>query len=180
MAAGRSAQLARMREKRAALRKQLWGDLDPGHFWHRKTHDGYMTTPRTMPLVLQIIDTLTNGKPASSTYFSLWSRTRDDDSMVIIDNPKDFSLEAGFSGSRSVTTWTSRMRLLQDLHFIEAQKGTHEFHYVLIWNPHLVIKRLFAENKIQDKEFYNFFVARSIEIGCKDFMENKDQPLNSD
>jgi hypothetical protein len=72
------------------------------------------------------------------------------------------------------------MRLLQDLHFIEAQKGTHEFHYVLIWNPHLVIKHLFAENKIQDKEFYNFFVARSIEIGCKDFMENKDQPLTSD
>ncbi|MYL85217.1 hypothetical protein GTA51_19145 [Desulfovibrio aerotolerans] len=174
MAAGRSAQLARIREKRAALRKQLWGDLDPGHFWHRKTHDGYVTTPRTMPLVLQIIDTLTNGKPASSTYFTLWSRTKDDDSMVIIDDPKELSLEAGFSGSRSTTTWTTRMRLLKDLKFIDTKEGKHEFHYVLIWNPHLVLKYLFSEKKIPDKEFYNFLIARSIEIGCKDFMDKQE------
>lgn len=36
-----------------------------------KEYDGFTTIPRTMPLIMNIIDDLTKAKPASSNYFAL-------------------------------------------------------------------------------------------------------------
>ena len=174
MATGRT-QISKIREKRAALRKELWGNLDPSWLWNRKTHNGFITIPRTMPIILQIIDDLSKGTPASSAYFALWCRSLDDDSMIEIKDRNEFALESGFSGSRAVSTWTARMKLLRDLQFIDTKEGSHEFSYVLIWNPHLVLKSLASNKKIPRMEFYNSLVKRAIDIGCKDFIEAKSE-----
>ena len=49
---------AKIQKKKKALRKQLWGDIDPDTIWNRKLNDGYTTIPRTMPIVFQIMDDL--------------------------------------------------------------------------------------------------------------------------
>jgi hypothetical protein len=174
MATGRT-QISKIREKRAALRKELWGNLDLSWLWNRKTHNGFITIPRTMPIILQIIDDLSKGTPASSTYFALWCRSLDDDSMIEIKDRNEFALESVFSGSRAVSTWTARMKLLRDLQFIDTKEVSHEFSYVLIWNPHLVLKSLASNQKIPRMEFYNSLVKRAIDIGCKDFIEVKSE-----
>jgi hypothetical protein len=62
------------------------------------------------------------------------------------------------------------MKRLVELGFIDAQTGPNgPFSYILIWNPHLVIKRLRDEGKYQiANELYNALIARLIEIGATD------------
>jgi hypothetical protein len=67
-------------EKQLAQRELLWPGAEPG-LWHRKANKGFATIPKTMPLILQIMDDLSNGKPLSATYLGLWCETRDN-SMV--------------------------------------------------------------------------------------------------
>ena len=45
---------AKIKKKKQALRKQLWGEIDPGTIWNRTLNDGFTTIPRTMPIVFQI------------------------------------------------------------------------------------------------------------------------------
>jgi uncharacterized protein YydD (DUF2326 family) len=50
---------ARVREQRG----KLWPDVDfYNYLWHRKRNDGFVTIPRTMPLIIGIIDDLTKGR----------------------------------------------------------------------------------------------------------------------
>jgi len=58
-------------QKQLDQREALWPKAEP-RLWHRKVHDGFTTIPKTMPLVLQITDEMSNGKPLSATYLSLW------------------------------------------------------------------------------------------------------------
>ena len=62
--------------KQLELRETLW----PGHepfLWNRKINKGFATIPKTMPLILKIMDELTKGAPVSSTYLTLWCQTWD-------------------------------------------------------------------------------------------------------
>ena len=42
--------------KQLKLRDQLWPGLDEARLWTRLKKDGFTTIPRTMPLILQIMD----------------------------------------------------------------------------------------------------------------------------
>ena len=78
-----------------------------------------------------------------------------------------FASETGFSGERAVTTWKQRMKILQELGFIDAKPGASgDFHYVLILNPHIVIQKL--KEKIQDSRYRQIY-SRALDIGAKDF-----------
>lgn len=54
------------------LRARLWPHITDLHLWCRQHHDGFVTIPRTMPIILSIMDDLANGQPVSSTYLELW------------------------------------------------------------------------------------------------------------
>src|SRR5690606_37948711 len=133
--------------------------------WHRKRCHGFITIPRTLPLIMNIIDTLSKARPAGPTYFGLWSRTYDE-SLVILENPMLAAFEAGFSGERAVTTWKQRMRTLVELGFIRTKPGSAgDFHYVLLLNPHRVVWSL--KDKIQPQLFMQLH-DRALDIGAKD------------
>lgn len=166
---GRTAQKSKMQKRLEALRDQLWGKLDPDTLWNIN-NKSFVSIPRTMPHILKLIDELTVGTPASSAYFSLCCRNWFDNSMVEVKDRSEMAFESGFTGPRAVTTWTSRMRLLRKLGFIDAKESDHEFRYVLILNPHVVLKRLASENKIPRMEFYTAMVGRGIETSGKDFI----------
>ncbi|MES9853628.1 MAG: hypothetical protein ABW170_17565 [Candidatus Thiodiazotropha sp. L084R] len=158
----------KIQKKKQALRKQLWGDIAPETIWNRKLNDGYTTIPRTMPIVFQIMDDLSEkSKPISSTYFSLWCRVFDE-SFIEIKSPDEMAFESGYSGQRAVSTWKARMKILSNLGFIDAKEGASgQYNYVLLKNPYMVIKEHYKNKKIQEGKF-NALFARAQEVGAQD------------
>jgi hypothetical protein len=155
-----------------ALREQLWPDVPEKRLWDRRNHKktkGFMTVPRTMPLVLSIMDDMAGGRPVSSTYLELWSRSSDE-CLVILSKHRDMAFHAGFCGQRGERTWCDRMKLLQELGFIDIKPGpSGQVSYALIYNPYLVIKGHHddcAPGLREDK--YNALVARALEIKATD------------
>ncbi len=154
-----------------ALRKHLWPDIQEAQLWHRKKSDGYTTIPRLLPLILQMMDDMSKNKPISSTYLELWCRTYDL-SIVTLAKQDELAFHAGFAGQRKISTWKERLKILQNLGFIDIQSGpSGPMSYALIWNPYHVIKKLY-ENKHPgiSTEAYNALYARALEIKAKDLM----------
>lgn len=157
--------ISKGQEKAKALRDSCWPDLDEKRLWNRNRFNGFTTIPRTLPLIMNIIDALTLSKPSGRVYFVLWCRAFDE-ALLVIDNPTTLAFEAGFTGERALSTWKDRMRSLVDLGFIEAKDGpTGAFHYVLLLNPHKVVWLL--KDKIQEGMFRQL-QARAIDIGASD------------
>jgi|SRR6185437_7341248 len=157
--------VSKAQERALQLRQDFWSDISEDSLWHRKKHAGYTSIPRTMPILMNIIDALSKNQPAGRTYFVLWSRTYDE-SLLIIDNPMTLAWEAGFSGERALSTWKQRMRTLESLGFILAKDGAAgAFHYVLLLNPHQVVWKL--KDRIQEQMFRQL-IDRANDIGAKD------------
>jgi hypothetical protein len=129
----------RIREQRA----KLWPDVDfKKQLWHRKRNDGFITIPRTLPLIISIIDDLTKGGPAGMTYAELWCRSFDE-MYVSLSKSKEMAFCSGFIGQRAERTWAEKIRKLAELGFIKIQSGqAGPLSHALIMNPYLVIKRM--------------------------------------
>lgn len=158
-------------QKQLDQREALWPKSEP-HLWHRKIHDGYATIPKTMPLILQIMDEMSKGKPLSATYLGLWCATWDN-SFVNINRPQEMAHGAGFSGQRAEYTWSARMKILHDLGFIDIKPGKcGPISHVIIWNPHLIIRGHY-ERKTPGlvEASYNMLLDRALEVGAKDMTE---------
>lgn len=162
----------RIEAKRRGLRDQLWPELEEDQLWNRKTAAGFITISRTMPLIAKILDELSEQGPLSTTYLELWCRSHDE-AIVEIRNPQEHAFFAGFTGQRSVQTWSRRMKALQELGFIETKSGASgEFNYVLLLNPHKIISKLVKEERITMKQdSLNALRARLIDVGAKDVNE---------
>src|SRR5207244_6996453 len=165
--------ISKGKERALLMRTENWPELPEERLWNRSRCHGYTTVPRTLALVMNIIDQLTKNQPAGRTYFGLWCRTYDE-SVVIIENPMSLAFEAGFTGERAVTTWRQRMQALLELGFIDAKPGSSgDFHFVLLYNPHWVAWQL--KPKIQSQAFMQL-TDRAVDIGAKDFIEFRQSP----
>jgi hypothetical protein len=169
--------MSAVREKNAITKKQLaqrellWPGSEPW-LWHRKANKGFATIPKTMPIILQIMDDLSNGKPLSSTYLGLWCETWDN-SMVNASKHQEMAHASGFTGQRAVYTWGARMQLLQALKFIDIKPGNSgPISHVLIWNPHRVI-RWHHDQKTPGlvEANFNALLSRALDIGANDMMD---------
>src|SRR5689334_16162213 len=87
-------------EKQLLLRSKLWPHLDEGRLWVRTKQAGFTTIPRTMPLILHIMDAMSKGKPVSSTYLELWCRAFDE-CFVTMNRPLELAFHSGFAGQRA-------------------------------------------------------------------------------
>jgi hypothetical protein len=163
-----AAKKTKMADRAKGLRENFFPEIAQEWLWLRKRNDGYTTIPRTLAMVMAIIDSLSKNKPCGLTYFVLWCRAWDDP-LLTIENPAVFAAEAGFSGERAVITWRQRMKTLKDLGFIACKEGASgEYHYVLILNPHLVIWK--ERDKIAQSLVMKLF-DRGHEIGAKDLID---------
>ena len=164
MAATTKKQLSKIQRQKAELRKSLWPELDEQRLWDWRNTAGWLNIPRAFPLLLQIMDRMSNGKPVSATYLDLWCRTYND-SFVVASNPRQMAFFSGFTGERAEHTWVSRVRILANLGFIDIKDGpSGPINYVLIWNPYEVMKRLRTEGRV-DTRSYNALMERMIEVG---------------
>ena len=148
------------------IRSQCWPELDDSQLWYRKEKAGFVTIPRALPYFHVIMNSMSKGKPVSSTYFGLWCRVFDQ-SIIIIENPEKMAFEAGYTGQRAVVTWKERMRILMDLGFIDAKPGASgDYNYVLLFNPYLVVKRLYENKQLPEEREYFALFDRATEIGA--------------
>lgn len=157
-------------QRQLDLRARLWPTFTDGHIWRRKHHDGFTTIPRTLPLILDILNDMAGGQPVGTTYLDLWCRAYDE-CFVTLSKPREMAFHAGFSGQRGERTWRGRMRILEGLKFIDIKEGASgPMSYALIFNPYLVIRRHHEQKHPGVREDkYNALVDRAIEIGAKDF-----------
>lgn len=156
-------------KKIETLKQKLWPDVIDGELWNRKVNDGFFTIPRTMPIIMSIIDDLTKGSPASSVYLELWSRAYDE-MYVSLGKSQEMSYHSGFTGQRAVRAWSERVRSLQKLGFIGLKEGTSgALSHAIIYNPHVAIERLHRNNHpglLESK--YMALLERGTEIGAED------------
>lgn len=156
-------------KKIESLKGKLWPNTIEGEVWHRKRNDGFFTLPRTMPLIMGIIDDLTKGTPASGVYLELWSRAYDE-MYVSLSKAPEMAYHSGFTGQRAVRAWSDRIKKLHSLGFIGLKEGSAgPLSHALIYNPHVVIERLRKANHpglIESK--YMALVERGNEIGAED------------
>ena len=103
------------------LRDNLWPDARE-RVWDYQKSDGWLNIPRSMPVILRILDYLTKRQPVSATYFELWCRTYNN-GFVRANQPRDMAFFSGFSGERAEHTWLSRIEKLHELGFIDIKEG---------------------------------------------------------
>lgn len=158
-------------QKQLAQRDLLWPEAKLC-LWDRLANKGFATIPKTMPIVLQVMDDLSNGKPVSSTYLGLWCDTWDN-SMVNITKPQDMAHAAGFTGQRATYTWGGRMQILKQLNFIDIKPGrSGPISHVLIWNPHHVIRWHHAQKTPGLVEAnFNALLERALDVGANDMLD---------
>jgi hypothetical protein len=150
--------------RRAELIERFW----PGaasDLWHRTTEDGYTTVPRTLGLIMSLIENLGDGRDASRVYFDLWCR-QFDDSLVELTDEEEFAFSCGYeTAGRGVRTWRERMDVLCKLGFIRNQPvGNRKFGYILLRHPHLVVQELRQAGKISES-WWGAFMKRIAEVG---------------
>jgi hypothetical protein len=167
-------QLSKIQRQKASLRDSLWPNLDQDKLWVYTKSDGWLNIPRAFPLILQIMDRLSKGKPVSATYLDLWCRTYND-SFVVASKPREMAFFSGFSGERAERTWASRIRILADLGFVDIKDGPNgPISYVLLWNPYAIVKSLHVAGRVDTKS-YNALIERMIEIRASDLQDQTDQ-----
>jgi len=156
-------------QRQLELRGRLWPDVKEDHLWLRKKRQGFTTIPRSMPLLLDIMDDLAKGQPVAMVYLELWCRAFDE-CFVTLSRSKEMAFHSGLSGQRGERTWRARMKILADLGFIKVQNGASgPLSYALIMNPYMVVSKLKDEKHPglrADK--FNELQARASEIGADD------------
>ena len=158
------------------LRNSLWPDADV-RIWNYKTSDGWLTIPRSMPLILRIMDSHSKGQPVSATYLDLWCRTYNN-GFVTTNRRHEMAFFSGFDGERAQRTWLARIKILQELGFIDIKDGSSgKSSYILIENPYRAIKKL-KDNGLIFEKYWNALVARMLEIGATDIDDLIDKRLS--
>lgn len=156
------------------LRKRIFPDIEDDDIWNWKNEDGFATVPRTLPHFGKIMDSLSKGKPLSSTYIALWCRLWDESGIIKNTNSSELAWESGFSGQRAVTTWRMRMKKLTDLGFIRIKKfGTEEYGYIVLMHPYDVSKTLYKNGEGYDNHLYEMLKIRADQIGGADLEEDE-------
>lgn len=169
MAPTSSKRSQRITARLVGLRDQLWPTLDEKQLWQRRVAKGFTTVPRTLPLMLRIMNEMSPGKPLDSTYLDLWSCSHEE-CFVVIKDQTERAFHAGFSGQRSASTWRERIRKLCELRFIDLKSGPcGPVSYVLIWNPYHVIRdHRLRKHPLLQEDSYNALLARMSEVGATD------------
>jgi hypothetical protein len=155
-------------QRQIEARQKLWPDVSPRMLWDRKESDGFVTVPRVMPLMMSIMDDLSDkGFPVGQTYFEMWARLYDE-LFLTLNRPEEMAFHAGFSGQRAVRTWKDRVKRLANLEFIGLKEGPlGEFSYAIFYNPYHVIKRHYLAGKVSGQK-WQAMVVRANEVGAFD------------
>jgi len=151
--------------RRVRLREELWPGVS-SQLWNRKKEKGFCTIPRTLPLIMRLIDALSGkGRNASQVYLDLWCRAFDE-AFVEISDEEAFAFSSGFdSPGRNIRSWRERIEALTALGFLQvAPNGSRKFGYALILDPHKVVRKLHEEGQVPPN-WWGAYTKRVSETG---------------
>jgi len=162
-------------QRQLEARAKLWPDVTGDMLWERTEREGFVTMPRTMPLMMSIMDDLSGkGFPVGQTYLEMWSRLYDE-LFLTLNRPEEMAFHAGFSGQRALRTWKDRVDRLAELGFIGLKPGPlGDRSYAIFYNPYHVIKRAYQKKDVQEAK-WQALVIRANEIGAFDFDDIDDE-----
>jgi hypothetical protein len=135
--------------RRATIRQSHFAGLD---LWTGEKETGWFPMPRTLPLILSLIDSkdISDKKKSSSVYLELLSRHRSD-GVIEMGKESEHAFAAGYQGSRAIRTWRERMLLLEKHHFIVTKQiGNDRFGYVALTHPSTAVHRLHGEKRVPE------------------------------
>lgn len=153
-----------------------------GRLWD-KSSGGFVTIPKTMPIICRILDEMSKNQPLSDTYRMLWAYTWNNNAFARLNKTSEMAFAAGFQGQRGERTLRDRLKKLEALGFIEIRaQASNPMGLVFIPNPHEVILRLRDAQENSDEagraklpfmrdETYFAFLERALDINCKDVAE---------
>jgi hypothetical protein len=157
--------------KRESKHKQIREEFFSGFadkVWSLKTNKeekGWWTIPRTMPLIMTLLNILDKKGNMSRVYLELWCRAFDE-GIVEVTDEEIHAYACGFLSSRGARTWRERIVMLEKLGFIKTQSiARRKYKYILLLHPHKVIASLKEDDKIPNN-WYDVFRNRAIEIGA--------------
>lgn len=153
-------------ERRRELRDGMWPEASK-IVWTRHTDDGYSTVPRTLPLIMTLIDLLDGNVDASRVYAELWSRVHDEGFIEMVDDA-EHAYASGYVTQRGERTWRERMKVLADLGFVKAKpKGNWQYGYVLLVHPHDVVETLMKTRNDIPEAWRTMYLQRISQIGAR-------------
>jgi hypothetical protein len=160
-------------EKREKLRESLF----PGEeAWIGEAEKGWFRAPRTLPLILSLIDAkdLSGKVRTSNVYLELWARNMGE-GFIEMKEPESHAYFAGYTGSRGVRTWQERMKLLVKTGFIKVKPaGNRIYGYVLLVHPANIIEKLIAQDKLP-ANWADEYTIRQIETKERTLAERKQE-----
>lgn len=156
-------------QKTVAIRDQAFPDLKSADLWHHRKSDGFTSIPRTLPIIMNIIDDLTKGAPASKTYFALWAKVFPE-MYVNLANAEELAYYSNLTGQRWQRDWKKRMEALAELGFVKLANGPRgNLLHAVIVNPHFTIRRLYAaKTPGLTQAAFDSLVDRAGQIGMTD------------
>jgi len=159
--------LPKTAKDRAELRDRLFPHSQH-RVWPDKEAKGWCRIPRTLPIVLSMLDrdkSLKDGKDVTRTYLTLLANNWDE-GLVIINDESEFAKMSGFTGTRAVRSWRERMTTLVELGFIEIKpRGDKTFGFALMIHPYWVVQKLQAAGKVQEGDL-NLFAQKHLDFGA--------------
>jgi len=158
-------------ERQLKVRASLWPGVSDAMLWDG---DGFAMVPRTMPLMMDIMDGLAGkGIPVGHTYLEMWCRLLEEKFLTL--NHAEMAFHAGFTGQRAVRTWKERVYKLIELGFIDARPGpSGDLSYAIFLNPYHVIKRAYLAKKVAEAK-WQALVIRALEIKALDLDQIDDE-----
>lgn len=158
-------------ERREQFRNRFFKGIDA---WTGENEKGWFKAPRTLPLILELINSkaLSKGLNPSSVYLELLSRHIDGGIVEMTDEPIH-AYCAGYFGSRAVRTWQERMRMLEEIGFIKTKQiGNQRYKFVLLVHPTVAVQQLRNEGKVDDV-WWDAYHHRKIEVKEDTFEERQ-------
>jgi hypothetical protein len=158
--------IPRPKNQAEAKREQIRDLVFPNSaqdIYDRKVHNGFSSIPRTLGLMLTLIEHLApKGKNPSRVYSELWFRTFDD-KLVEVKDEEEFAYASGLS----VRRWRERIDVLEDLGFIRvAANGNRRYGYILLRNPNnVVLEMKHKPDSLIPREWWTAYTKRCVEIG---------------
>jgi hypothetical protein len=136
-------------ERRMSLKHDYW----PKESAWNGAGIGWFKGPRTLPLILALLadKKLTAGRDVSRVYLELLARHMDG-GVVEVGNEADHAYAAGYTGSRSIRTWSERMQLLEKLGFIKSKHiGNQRYKLVLLVDPVVAVANLRRQGSVSSQ-----------------------------
>jgi hypothetical protein len=150
------------KDRRTELREEHW----PGvRAWGSKKEVGYFNAPRTLPLILELIDRKSfSGKDnVGRVYLELFSRHMGE-GVIEMTFEQEHAHAAGYQSTRWQRSWRDRMKVLQDLGLISIQqKGGRPYGLVLLHHPTIAVGKLRKAGRVPD-DWWESYRQRQIEV----------------